>query len=382
MSTLSPQIERVFSRAAEMGIVDDLVRLSGLTAVKLSSIRAGAPVTTTDYEALCRGLAVDPSAMYRGEDRSPLRTVARFRSATSQASPSPLDVRLLALAAEQGRILGFLLKLLGRQVVLASHRSPAVGQSSHETWKEGYDRGEAARRGLHNVSGPVVDIESLFRELGVHVAKVAFSSSSIDAASIWESGSVPVILLNTKAAGLQHPGILRATLAHELCHLLHDAGEQDVTTLVSWTEGTGNYRESVEVRARAFAPAFLAPRDQVVPWVAALAPEAKESNYALVKNLAECWGLSFEGAAWHAKNCRIVPADDAERLAHSKKKPRLDLARFTGVGVGSTPPAMIHAALPDEPAPLWDGWATEIVLSAMEDDHITVGRARELLTWR
>ncbi|MCK5798425.1 MAG: ImmA/IrrE family metallo-endopeptidase [Deltaproteobacteria bacterium] len=157
-------------------------------------------------------------------------------------------------------MLSHLLTLLGRDVALAGHRSIIGVQANLFMWQHGYELGERARRVLQKGEAPVQNLPALLSSLGVHVAFVPLSSKDIHGASIWEPGAVPILLINSKAFVKAHPGALRATLAHELCHLLHDAGERSLTTIVSWgQEGSGNYNEALEARARAFAPAFLAP---------------------------------------------------------------------------------------------------------------------------
>jgi Zn-dependent peptidase ImmA (M78 family) len=319
--------------------------------------------------------------MYAGTASDPTRSPARFRAATAVEHPSPDDVRLLALAAEQGRILAHLMEALGKEVKLRPHRQIWGIQRTAELWREGYELGETARAVLFPQQGPITDLPGLFRDLSIQVARVGLSTKKMDAASIWESDAVPVVLVNTRNHILRHTGAYRATLAHELCHLLHDAGERDMTTSVSWGfEGTGNYHDDVEVRARAFAPAFLAPRKDVRSWCEKLSQRSKRSSSSLVKALAEYWGLSFEGAAWHAKNCDIITPDNAERLARNKKKPAVSLDPFAS-SEDSCQPSMIHPDLPNEAAPIWRGLASAMVLEALEEGMISVGRARELLTW-
>lgn len=383
MSDPAAIVSRVFGRANQIGLSDgEMTRLSGLAGDRLTAIQAGSVPSAYEYERLCRAVAVDPSALYRSEDSAPGRTPVRYRAAFSIDRPTAADVRRLALAAEEGRILGQLLRLLGRDVPLESHRRVQAVSRRRETWQEGYDLAEQARRLLRVPDGPVLDLERLLRELGVHVARVRFSSRDLDAASVWERGAVAVIVLNNASPRVEHPGARRSTLAHELCHLLHDAGARDcLTTSVSWgAESVGNYSELAEVRARAFAPAFLAPRTQVVAWRDALPRRVRNKDSEVVKALAEEWGFSFEGAAWHAKNCQIISAQKAEELASQRRKPTISYERFETSQAGA-PPAMVDASLPNQPAELWDGWATEIVLSAMDEGCISVGRARELLSW-
>ncbi len=373
--------QRVFLRAEEMGLGQDLARISGLGDEKVDAIRQGGSLSSSEFEAICRALAVDSGAMYSGNAGSPARSPVRFRVATAIPEPSPQDVRTLALAAEQGRILSHLMRLMGRENTLQQYRNIMGVQGSFELWKAGYDLGEAARTTFAPRSDPLQDLPRLLNDLGIHLAQVPLSSRDIDAASIWEPEAVPVVLINTTSHVLEHPGALRASLAHELCHLLHDAGERDLTTNVSWgIVGKGNYDDDLEVRARAFAPAFLAPRDHVRSWYANQADRLRNNAVKMVQAMAEYWGLSFEGAAWHAKNCGLIDTEEAERLAGLLRKPPISLEAFE-FKEDFYPPNMLHTELPDRAAPLWQGWATMVVLDALEEGHISVGRARELLTW-
>ncbi|MEZ4267181.1 MAG: ImmA/IrrE family metallo-endopeptidase [Myxococcota bacterium] len=364
-----------------MSLLPSLPELAGLSEARVREIQDGSPFSAAEFESLCRALAVDSVAMHRGEENRPNRAPARFRGAISDGRVNGRDMRLLSLAVEQSRILGHLLKRLGRGVPLARYREVRPPSQNRDVWREGYEFGESARAALLPLPGPIFDLEAAARGLGIHVAQVTFSTPDIDAASVWDPTAVPVILLNKKSSRHRHTGALRATIAHELCHLLHDAGEQDLTTQVSWGRGRrGNFNEAVEVRARAFAPAFLAPRDQTRAWLQGQPSRIQNSPDGVLVALAEHWGLSLEGAAWHARNCELLELAEAEAQATTSSRRRISLHNFES-SRGTTPPAMIFDDLPDHAAELWEGWATDLVLAAVEEGQISVGRARELLTW-
>lgn len=378
---ISDLTERLFARAAALDLRESLPRLSGLDAERVDAIQTGSTYTADEYEQICRALAVDPTVMYRAEESRPGRLPARFRGAMAVGGPPGSDLRLLALAAEQGRILSHLLRSLGRHVELFRYRDIRPPQAGKDTWREGYELGERARADLQLDQGPIHDVEDILRRLGVHVARVRFTEPGIDAASVWQPDAVPIILLNKGSGRIGHPGAVRATLAHELCHLLHDAGEQDLTTQVSWgAEGTGNYSDVLEVRARAFAPAFLAPRRQVQDWFAEQPRRVRSDARRAIRALGAHWGLSFEGAAWHAKNCGLLDPAMAEALAATSSGEWIDLDGFDSPPAW-VPPAMVHPGLPARAADLWEGSATGIVLDALGEGVITVGRASELLSW-
>jgi Zn-dependent peptidase ImmA (M78 family) len=214
----------------------------------------------------------------------------------------------------------------------------------------------------------------VLRDAGVHVAFVPFQDPDVDAASVTGLESAPVILMNTRGRGVRSIGGQRAALAHELCHILHDRlGATGSRILVSRLASPNEDAEFVEQRARAFAPAFLAPKAAVRQWAKtcghAIETPIADADEAvrLVVSLAEHWGLSYEGGVWHAKNCKLVHALTAADIAQAPP-----VAPFS--------PAFDEGLEPEsEVSPLWRGLAEEIVLRAREEGRITEGRSDELL---
>jgi len=156
----STLMQGIFQRADEMALTRDLPRLSGISDTRLNAIRSGEPLSSTEFELMCRALAVDSGAMYSGQATSPSRSPARFRAATAVETPNPMDVRLLALAAEQGRILGHLMALLRKEIRLQQHKR-TIAVRKGELWREGYRLGEAAREALAPGKGPLSDFTRL-----------------------------------------------------------------------------------------------------------------------------------------------------------------------------------------------------------------------------
>jgi len=230
--------------------------------------------------------------------------------------------------------------------------------------------------------GPVRDLEKLLTQRGIHVAQVTFSSADLDAASLWERGSLPIILVNTRSARTRSTLSRRALLAHELCHLLHDSGEREITTQLSWGEGSGNYSEKVERRARAFAPAFLAPRNEVKTWFRAGPARRIHDDEAKVEELARRWGFSFKGAIWHAKNCGLISARKAEDLYRSTTDELHDwMGEFEkDLGYSTAPDS--EGEQIDEASSIVQGALLKLVAAAATGGLISEGRRREIATWK
>jgi Zn-dependent peptidase ImmA (M78 family) len=208
-------------------------------------------------------------------------------------------------------------------------------------------------------------VQGLLEEHGVHVADVEFESVEIEAASLYELATSPVILINRRASRFSYRLARRAVLAHELCHILNDGGERDLTVVSLETD-----HSPVEQRANGFAPSFLAPRS----WVQLRSKKPDE----MALELANTWGLSFEGAAWHLKNLKLVSPATADELCDTKHKPRI-VSAFEQPP-DRTPPDQFNVDA--EPSPLASGLLSETAIVAAAEGAISRGRAAEILTLR
>lgn len=373
-------------RAEMMATPEQVAQWSGLSEARVAQIEAGNSMSAWEFEELARALAVDSGALVHGESRHSRRSLARFRCTPGARSLQAPDLRLLALGAEASRIGGFLARGLSRPIRLQKLRQTRPVQDHEEPWKQGYLLGEAARRQVFPPE-PILDLEGALEGLGVHVARVDFQESSLEAASLWIPEALPVVLINRSAPADSSSLSRRALLAHELCHLLHDSGEQDPIAQLTWDEDAAGWKEEIEQRARAFAPAFLAPRDEVRHWFRAGEGRAIHRGEDKVRALARRWGFSLKGAVWHAKNCQVIQSATAERLIEALARDEHDWERiFEGgrnEGVGGTswtPPESWR--LEDSVSPVFAGLIGRLVHQAAAAGIISEGRAKEILTWR
>jgi Zn-dependent peptidase ImmA (M78 family)/transcriptional regulator with XRE-family HTH domain len=365
MAHLGGRISRV--REAYGFSAEDIAQLSGLPPDRLAAIEAGASLSTVELAVIAGALAVDP-AILRSGAFDPRRSPARFRAPLGLPMLAGHDMRTIARGAEVGRVLGFLNELLEKPTSPVVEARAVRGlSSSTEPWRQGYQLGEAAHAKLLPAVGSIESVQELLEHWGVHVAWVRFEDQRIEAASLYERESAPVILLNLANERVLYGPARRAQLAHELCHLLHDGGEHNLLTVVSRESG---HADAAEQRAGGFAPSFLAPRDLVKP--------TTTKPLALVHELASTWGLSFEGAAWHAKNLDLIPVLAAERLVKAGRKPKYAI-EFEPKLV-RTPPAMFGIEV--DPTPLTEGLLSETTLIACSEGLISQARAAEILSLR
>lgn len=111
------------------------------------------------------------------------------------------------------------------------------------------------------------------------------------------------MVVNAEGQHARWPSGRRATLAHEVCHLLFDAHH---ALPVAEALG-GRMPRDLEQRARAFAAELLLPRSVV-------AAQFDGDALATVRRAAIRYGVSKELAAWQLRNSG-VELEDAQRTA-------------------------------------------------------------------
>jgi Zn-dependent peptidase ImmA (M78 family) len=380
MSGQNELIQRIILRRKGFGASQDqAAEWAGMTHARLRSIEAGeVELQSTEFEQLCRGLAIDPSALFAGKEESPHRSVARFRAAVGTERPSPDDTRLLALAGEVSSILGQVSEDLRRPPLLRQYRD-SLGIAGRPG-RQGETLGAQARKDIVEGRDPILDLQQLLEALGIHVAYVTFSDRKIDAASIWACDSMPMILLNVRSRRVKGRLSRRAVLAHEFCHLLHDATRRgDIVARATWGDsGSGNYEEDLELRARSFGPSFLAPRAYVSEWWK-VHGGMERNEPAAIRALARTWGLSFGGASWYAYSMRWLRKDEAARMASTHTRIRTE--KFEASHQQAQSRIEIGGEY-IEPATIWAGLGLKMIAEAVETGVLSRAYALEILQWR
>ncbi|MFH1921116.1 MAG: ImmA/IrrE family metallo-endopeptidase, partial [Planctomycetota bacterium] len=150
--------------------------------------------------------------------------------------------------------------------------------------------------------GERVDPAAELEKLRVRI-KNAELSSHVDAVSIWDKKRGPVVFFNTKGKHSQGNAGPRATLAHELCHMLLD---RDGALPFAEVMG-GSLPRHIEARARAFAAELLLPKD-----IAGAAFTEGKDPKTVVRRLREKYAVSKEIVAWQAKNSEQHLGADVE----------------------------------------------------------------------
>lgn len=177
-----------------------------------------------------------------------------------------------------------------------------------------YDQGYAVAGWLRQQKGVVkpsgrAEPSLLLSDWNVPVVEVEVSSLELNALGVWGPQHGPTIFLNKHGRNNQSRGGERATVAHELGHLL-----MDTDGLLPLVEVLGGATSPLaEQRAAAFAAELLLPRDAAGRVMTERTGPAKA-----LRSLQLVYGVSSEVVAWQARNSGFSLPDDVESFLRSK----------------------------------------------------------------
>ena len=173
-----------------------------------------------------------------------------------------------------------------------------AGLHDERPYTQGHELAEWLRSKPETVRrGGGANPDRIIESWGVPLIDVSLGLGDIDAIGCWGPRHGPAVLLNLDAQYASSSGRRRATLAHEICHLLVDRG--NALPLVEVLGG--RTAEHIEQRARAFAAELLLPRQ--IAGQAFLDNEGNEERVA--RSLRSRFGVTSELLAWQAKNSGI-----------------------------------------------------------------------------
>lgn len=143
---------------------------------------------------------------------------------------------------------------------LASATSAATAEMIRHSSRKPYEQGYALAgwfRGYLGLQDPrlAVNPAKVLDDWNVPVIERTLISN-IDALAVWGSAHGPALIVNRSGRHSHSQSGKRATLAHEICHILFDRGS--ALPLVEILGG--DIGQKVEARAGAFAAEFLVPR--------------------------------------------------------------------------------------------------------------------------
>ena len=288
------------ARAAKITLADLKSAESGESSVSLSTLERVAFVLGLDE----RLLAYDVHS--GGDDK----LAYRLKMLVGQGDNSPrfVSAGTALLFAEAASIARVQLRLQGWLTIpmekdhFEIHKD--YGSPSNPAWSIGYRLAEDCRRVLGLGESPVSSMRELVeKRLGIPVIQARLrqeiAGATVSTRNI-DGEQVRGVILNTVGAN-KNVWVRRATLAHELGHLLYDAEESLESVRVdSYVDSQKDPQRQgvdfVEQRANAFAIAFLAPNDMVRDMTPS--PISEESVYHVMRT----FGISQTAARYHVAN--------------------------------------------------------------------------------
>ena len=247
-------------------------------------------------------LSIDERAGSDPELGVRLRVLEMERVATpTNARLNPRTVLRFSEAASIIRSQFLLQSWLKKQNEAASFQaSPSYGPPA---WRAGYALAAKAREQLGIGLEPIESMRELVEgRLGIPIIQVELAQE-IAGATISSHGQRGIVL--NVVGRNSNVWIRRATLAHELAHILFDPEEQLSSVRVDSYEQVARNAEHddqipdhVEQRANAFAVEFLAPRGAVKQ----LVPSPAQVSAASIEHVMSHFGIGRAAARFHVGN--------------------------------------------------------------------------------
>lgn len=201
------------------------------------------------------------------------------------------------------RLVDFLAERKGQSESAALSR--LTQNPNSEAWSRPHEEGYLLAAACRDELGiapdrTFVDMEAVLDRLGIAVQHCLLETNSIRGVAVAGEAYAPAIMINENSCYNNNPPGRRFTLAHELCHILHDRTRARKLSHVSGPWASAR----IEKRANAFAAMFLAPPSAIRQKLADVTPEA-------VRMLANQVGMGVTALVEHLYNTDLI--DDAER---------------------------------------------------------------------
>lgn len=175
-----------------------------------------------------------------------------------------------------------------------------------------YQQGAALAQWTRNKLGLAPDVkadpETVLQRLGVEITKHQFGTDVIDAVGCWGRNHGPAVLVNIEGEHAQADAGRRATLAHELAHVLFDRNG----SLPAAEVFGGTVPRYPEQRANAFAAEFLLPQRFAIECL-----KSSDDQVATLRWLSDHFEVSHELAGRHISNGSFRLDDEAHELLNS-----------------------------------------------------------------
>jgi len=261
---------------------------------------------------LATGLSMDVRKRFHNIDwrASEIQAVARMSSgAVVLADQKELLNRIAAVPRRETPELDRLTAIIRSEFI-----------ETGQLYEQGYWAAARLRRELGVNEQKVVEPREYLEQWGVLIKSFHREGCPVEAVTAWGNEHGPVIIINhavSSKAGHEYGE--RATLAHEIAHLILDReGAIPAGEVLG-----GRTPEYPEKRARAFAAEFLLPR-QTAEAVVRCQPSLQKAAHFL----QQTYRISTELLAWQINNssARMALSDEERTLLEQWKTGRTELS--------------------------------------------------------
>lgn len=176
-------------------------------------------------------------------------------------------------------------------------------------WQQGYGLAEELLDEVgRDLATSSTNLSAWLADWHVRVEELSLDDSGLRAVAFVSTHHAPHILLNQNHWSARMPRARRFTLAHELCHLLHDRSVGASLAIASgpWAP------LAIEQRANAFAAWLLMPPDRLKPAIA-WAPSAINTPVG-IRAVADQLEVSQSALVRHLFNLGEITEDDQDEL--------------------------------------------------------------------
>jgi Zn-dependent peptidase ImmA (M78 family) len=221
-------------------------------------------------------------------------------------------------AIQISRILGAIREIplldYGKVNQLAARAKEQLSKfKNHAPFAQGYALANWLRQQQETkYRGAAVDLDETLKGLGVFLNEENLETKDVDALACWGDRHGPGIVLNKIGLHSSNLRGKRATLGHELCHLLVD--RDDALPLAEVLGGVIPIR--AEQRAKAFSAEFLAPRSDVARIAKDMLqdPEidgqGRRKYTAIIRSICKEYMISKSVAVWQLLHSNeLLPLD-------------------------------------------------------------------------
>lgn len=367
---------------------EDVAVHLGISRPAVAQIEAGKrSVTSLELDKLAFLYGRDIREFFADEFREEDTLVALFRRHPEVLQEDDVQ-SVLQEAIALGRELANLESLLGIERDRAA--LPAYPVRLPETKWEAVQQGERVaveeRRRLGFGSAPLPNVAELLESQGMRTAQIDLPED-ISGLTLFDEQVGPFVVVNKREPG--HSRVRRRfSYAHEYCHVLLD---RDQSGTISRRSESGQH---FEVRANAFAAAFLMPRPGVEGFVHRLGkgresrlqsevyngeeaqrvqarpePGSQEIQLFDVVLLAHHFSVSRLAALYRLKNLRLLGAAEFDVLKQQDEE-----------GLGGALAVLLELPEPDAEASRneFKHRFIGLTLEAFRRGEITMGKLREL----